>query len=69
MIFQITPMTKNDLEAIKDVLTIDFDDFWNYTTLLAELKNPNSSCFVYKFSHSIVRFCKFMESSRRYSYY
>lgn len=69
MIFQITPMTKNDFEEIKDVLTIDFDDFWNDKTLLAELNNPNSSCFVCKFNHSIIRFCKFMEGCRRYSCY
>lgn len=69
MNFQITPMTKNDLETIKDILTIEFDDFWNYTTLLTELENPNSSYFVCKFNYSIVRFRRIMEGSRRYSYY
>ncbi len=64
MSFQIIPMTKNDLEEIKDILNVEFDDFWNYTTLFAELSNNNSSYFICRFNNLIVRFCWIMESSR-----
>ena len=56
MSFQIIPMTKNDLEEIKDILNVEFDDFWNYTTLFSELSNNNSSYFICRFNNLIVRF-------------
>ena len=56
MNFIITQMTNNDLEVIKDTLTIEFDDFWNYSTLSNELQNSNSSYIVCKFKNNIIGF-------------
>lgn len=56
MNFKILPMTKNDLESIKDVLFIDFDDFWNYNTFCSELDNSNSEYIVCRFNDNIVGF-------------
>lgn len=56
MNFKVLPMTKNDLESIKDILNIDFDDFWNYNTLYSELENENSKYIVCKFNDNIIGF-------------
>lgn len=53
---QINEMTNEDLESIKDVLTSDFDDFWNYNILKEELQNETSTYFVAKVSNKIVGF-------------
>lgn len=53
---QITQMTLDDLEKIKDKLTSDFDDFWNYNVLKNELNSNTSTCFVAKISEKIVGF-------------
>lgn len=42
MNFKIEKMNLNDLEEIKDILTSDFDDFWNYDILKQELECDNS---------------------------
>lgn len=54
--FYITNMTLSDLDAIKDNLELDFDDFWNYNIFKSELKNPNSNYFVAKINNNIVGF-------------
>lgn len=41
-----------DLENIKDFLTLDFDDFWNYNVLKDELINENSRYIVAKNAQS-----------------
>lgn len=42
----ITKMTEEDLNSIKDNLTTEFDDFWNYNVLHQEYLNDTSSIFV-----------------------
>lgn len=49
-------MNLSDLENIKDVLTTDFDDFWNYSILKGELNSKNSIYFVAKDNEKIVGF-------------
>lgn len=53
---EISIMTISDLELIKDVLLLDFDDFWNYNTFKSELLNPNSKYIVAKLNTEIVGF-------------
>lgn len=48
MNFKIDKMSLDDLNSIKDILTIEFDDFWNYEILKSELENPNSYFVVAK---------------------
>ena len=48
MNFYIDYMDLSDLEQIKDILTTDFDDFWNYSILKDELNSKNSTYFVIK---------------------
>ncbi|MBO5478181.1 MAG: ribosomal protein S18-alanine N-acetyltransferase [Clostridia bacterium] len=52
----IRSMSISDLEQIKDTLTIDFDDFWNYNVFKQELENPNSEYFVALQDENIVGF-------------
>ena len=52
----IRQMDEQDLDTIKDVLQSDFDDFWNYDTLHAELQSPLSHYFVICSSDSILGF-------------
>lgn len=55
--FEISKMTNEDLENIKDILTTEFDDFWNYNILKQELSNENSCYFVAKnFEDTVVGF-------------
>lgn len=52
----ISIMAISDLENIKHILESDFDNFWNYTILKSELKNPNSTYFVAKLNNEIIGF-------------
>lgn len=52
----ITNMTLSDLLEIKDILSTDFDDFWNFNIFESELKNPNSKYIVAKSDDVIVGF-------------
>ncbi len=56
MDINIEEMKLNDLEAIKDILASDFDDFWNYNILKEELQNENSKYLVAKLDMEIVGF-------------
>ena len=56
MSFDIDYMNLSDLEDIKDILTSDFDDFWNYSILKDELNSKNSIYFVAKANQNIVGF-------------
>ena len=42
MNFNISSMSLDDLNSIKNILLSDFDDFWNYEILKEELKCSNS---------------------------
>lgn len=48
MDFKIDKMSLKDLTSIKDILTTEFDDFWNYEILKSELESGNSYFFVAK---------------------
>lgn len=48
MNLQITKMTLEDLDNIKDILISDFDDFWTFNTLEEELNRSNSFFLVAK---------------------
>ena len=48
MNFKIDEMSLEDLTSIKDILTSEFDDFWNYEVLKSELESSNSYFFVAK---------------------
>ena len=37
--YLISEMKIEDLENIKDILEVDFDEFWNYETLKEELES------------------------------
>lgn len=52
----IKKMTLSDLNEICDILTSDFDDFWNANILETELKNPFSEYFVARINEEIVGF-------------
>lgn len=52
----IEDMTLSDFSDISNILTIEFDDFWNSNILETELKNPFSKYFVAKIDTEIVGF-------------
>ena len=49
-------MTILDLDSIKDTLSTDFDNFWNYNVFKSELENENSKYIVAKFNNEIIGF-------------
>lgn len=48
MNLEIKKMALNDLQQIKDILSSDFDDFWNYDILKEELECSNSYFIIAK---------------------
>ena len=48
MEIKIEKMTEEDLEKLENILTSDFDDFWNYNILKQEFQNETSHLFVAK---------------------
>lgn len=54
-------MTLDDLDNIKNILTTEFDDFWNYNVFKSEIINPNSSYIVAKFKNEIIGFAGFYQ--------
>ena len=46
MEIEIQKMTKEHLEQIKDILSTEFDEFWNAEVLEKELENPLSTYIV-----------------------
>lgn len=52
----ITKMKLSDLEKIQDILTTDFDDFWNKKVLEEELSSSSSKYIVAKNDNEIVGF-------------
>ena len=53
---KIYNMTLEDFEEIKEVLQIEFDDFWTKSILKSELENKNSKYIVAKENNNIVGF-------------
>lgn len=53
---KISAMTLPDLDSISDILTCEFDNFWNYNLFKSELENKNSMYIVAKFNNQIVGF-------------
>lgn len=54
--YLISAMKIEDLENIKDILEVDFDEFWNYETLKEELESNFSKYFIAKQNDNIVGF-------------
>lgn len=57
---EITEMTLDDLELMKNTLYSDFDNFWSYNILKQELKNKNTTYVVAKENNEIVGFAGMM---------
>ena len=49
-------MTITDLDAIKDNLYTDFDDFWSYNIFKSELENENSRYIIAILNNEIIGF-------------
>lgn len=54
MEIQISSMLEDDLPYISSVWSTEFDNFWPFSILENEFKNPNSLCFVAKCENEIV---------------
>ena len=54
--YNITKMTLDDLNNIKDNLISDFDDFWNYSVFKSELESDSSHYLVVKDNSKIIGF-------------
>lgn len=54
--YDITKMTLEDLNNIKDYLISDFDDFWNYSVFKSELESDSSHYLVVKYNSKIIGF-------------
>lgn len=52
----IREMEIEDFNKISDILTTEFDDFWNENILNQELQNENSKCFTALINDEIVGF-------------
>lgn len=57
---EITEMTLDDLELMKDTLYSDFDNFWSYNVLKQELENENTTYIVAKEKNEIIAFAGIM---------
>ncbi len=53
---KIEEMNLSHLEIIKNILTSEFDDFWNYNVLKEELENKNSKYLIAKIDNEIIGF-------------
>lgn len=53
---QITQMTLEDFEEIKDILQTEFDEFWKPSILKSELESENSKYIVAKNDNIVVGF-------------
>lgn len=53
---KISIMTLSDLNSISNILTYEFDDFWNYNVFKSELENENSKYIVAKLNNEIIGF-------------
>jgi len=53
---EITDMTLNDLEQMKNTLYSDFDNFWSYNVLKQELENDKTKYIIAKEKNEVVGF-------------
>ena len=53
---EIEEMTLTHLNEISNILTTEFDDFWNASILETELKNPYSKYIIAKYNNEIAGF-------------
>jgi len=53
---EISKMSINDLENIKHILIVDFDNFWNYEILKEDLTSNTSTFYVAKYLNEIICF-------------
>lgn len=58
----INEMTLSHLLEIKDILSSDFDNFWNFSVFESELNNPNSKYFVATIENEVVGFAGIWKS-------
>lgn len=58
----IEKMTLSDLDEISNVLTTEFDDFWNASILESELNNPYSKYIIAKLNNEIVGFAGVLDT-------
>ena len=56
---EITEMTLEDLELMKNTLYSDFDNFWSYNVLKQEIENKNTTYIVAKENGQVVGFAGF----------
>lgn len=61
----ISEMILSDLDDISSIITTEFDDFWNASTLESELKNPFSKYIVAKIENEIVGFAGVIDTVDR----
>lgn len=52
----VSIMTLSDLDSISNILTYEFDDFWNYNVFKSELENENSKYVIAKLNNEIIGF-------------
>ena len=62
----ISKMTLPDLDSIKNILEIDFDDFWNYNILKSELKKNNAYYIIAKENEEILGFAGIIDTVEQY---
>ena len=62
----ISKMTIDDLNSIKNILETDFDDFWNYNILKTELSNPSSYYIIAKKNEGILGFAGIIDTVDQY---
>ena len=53
---EITEMTLDDLEQMKNTLYYDFDNFWSYNVLKQELENDKTKYIIAKEKNEVVGF-------------
>ena len=53
---EITEMTLDDLEQMKNTLYSDFDNFWSYNVLKKELENDKTKYIIAKDKNEVVGF-------------
>lgn len=53
---KIEKMTLTDLNTIKEILSTEFDNFWNYNILEEELSSSNSYYIVCKLNNEVIGF-------------
>lgn len=56
MDIKINKFEVKDLDSIKNILSTEFDSFWNYNILKTELENENSKYIVAKSNNEILGF-------------